>query len=103
MNAYVLLIISILGEVFGSSLLKLTNGFKRIIPTLGVIIGYSIAFYSLSLTLTELPIGMVYAIWAGVGTALTSLVGVLVYKEIFNMKKLTRIFLIIAGVVLLNI
>ncbi|MCM3740419.1 multidrug efflux SMR transporter [Oceanobacillus luteolus] len=103
MNAYVLLIISILGEVFGSSLLKLTNGFKRIIPTLGVIIGYSIAFYSLSLTLTELPIGMVYAIWAGVGTALTSLVGVLVYKEIFNMKKLTGIFLIIAGVVLLNI
>lgn len=103
MNAFVLLAFAIISEVFGSSFLKLTNGFKKILPTLGVIIGYGIAFYTLSLTLTELPLGLVYAIWAGMGTALTAIVGIVAYKEVFNMKKLTGILLIIAGVVLLNI
>ncbi|GGN56005.1 DMT family transporter [Oceanobacillus indicireducens] len=103
MNAFVLLVFAIISEVFGSSFLKLTNGFKKILPTLGVIIGYGTAFYTLSLTLTELPLGLVYAIWAGMGTALTAIVGIVVYKEVFNMKKLTGILLIIAGVVLLNI
>ena len=103
MNAFVLLTFAIISEVFGSSLLKLTDGFKRILPTLGVVIGYGVAFYTLSLTLTELPLGMVYAIWAGMGTALTAMVGIIVYKEVFNIKKLTGILLIIAGVVLLNV
>jgi multidrug resistance protein EbrA len=102
-SAYLLLAVSIISEVFGSSLLKLTNGFRRILPTLGVIFGYGFAFYTLSLTLTELPLGMVYAIWAGMGTALTAMVGVVFYKEIFNIKKLTGILLIIAGVVLMNV
>lgn len=102
-SAFLLLAISIISEVFGSSLLKLTNGFKQILPTLGVVIGYGIAFYTLSLTLTELPLGMVYAIWSGVGTALTALVGVVFYKEIFNKTKFAGILLIIAGVILLNL
>jgi multidrug resistance protein EbrA len=103
MNAYILLVISIVCEVFGSSLLKATNGFKKLLPTLGVIIGYGIAFYALSLSLKTLPLGMAYAIWAGLGTALTVLVGVTIYKENFNSKKLFGLVLIIGGVILLNI
>ena len=103
MNAFVLLTLAIISEVFGSSLLKLTNGFKKVLPTFGVVIGYGISFYALSLTLTELPLGMVYAIWAGMGTALTAMVGIVAYKETLHIKKLTGILLIIAGVVLLNI
>ncbi|WP_449537644.1 DMT family transporter [Ferdinandcohnia sp. Marseille-Q9671] len=103
MTAYVLLGVSIVAEVFGSSMLKATNGFKKLFPTLGVITGYMIAFYALSLTLKTLPLGVVYAIWAGVGTALTALVGITFYKESFNAKKLFGLVLIICGVVLLNI
>lgn len=103
MSAYLLLAISIIGEVFGSSLLKATNGFKKVLPSLGVVFGYGIAFYTLSLTLTELPLGTVYAIWSGVGTALTAMVGVVLYKEVFNLKKFLGIMLIIFGVILLNI
>lgn len=103
MNAYVLLAIAIVSEVFGSSLLKASNGFKKIFPSLGVTIGYGVAFYVLSISLKTLPLGVAYAIWSGVGTALTALVGILIYKEILNMKKFFGLVFIICGVVLLNI
>jgi multidrug resistance protein EbrA len=103
MNAYVFLIISIVCEVFGSSMLKATNGFKKLLPTVGLVIGYGLAFYCLSLSLQTLSLGVAYAIWAGLGTALTALVGVLIYKESFNTKKLWGLLLIIGGVILLNI
>lgn len=103
MNAFVLLLIAIVSEVFASSMLKASNGFKNLFPSLGVIIGYGIAFYALSLTLKTLPIGVAYAIWAGLGTALTALVGIMIYKEKVNGKKLAGITLIIGGVILLNI
>ena len=103
MNAYVLLIFSIVCEVFGSSMLKATNGFRKIPPTIGLVIGYGLAFYCLSLSLQTLSLGVAYAIWAGLGTALTALVGVFIYKENFNAKKLWGLLLIIGGVILLNI
>lgn len=99
---YIWLSIAIIAEVFGSSMLKLTDGFKRLLPTLGVVFGYGIAFYALSLSLNVLPLGAVYAIWAGVGTALTALVGVIFYKESLNLKKSLGILIVIGGIVLLN-
>lgn len=102
MNAFGLLILAILSEVFGSSMLKATNGFKKFLPSLGVVIGYGIAFYTLSLALKTVPLGMAYAIWAGLGTALTALVGITIYKEKFSRNKLIGIALIIGGVILLN-
>ena len=88
MNPYILLAAAIGSELFASSMLKATNGFKKLLPSLGVIIGYVVAFYALSLTLNTLPLGIAYAIWAGLGTALTALVGIVIYKEGFNNKKL---------------
>ncbi|MEH7237894.1 DMT family transporter [Bacillus sp. JJ1562] len=103
MNAYILLIIAIISEVFGSSMLKATDGFKKFLPSMGVMIGYGLAFYALSLSLTTLPLGVAYAIWAGVGTALTAIVGIIIYKEHIDMKKILGFFLIIGGVILLNV
>ncbi|MCM3245164.1 multidrug efflux SMR transporter [Cytobacillus firmus] len=102
MNAYLLLALAIVSEVFGSSMLKATNGFKKLLPSLGVIIGYGVAFYSLSLSLKTLPLGVAYAIWAGLGTVLTALVGITIYKEKVNDKKILGLALIVGGVILLN-
>lgn len=102
MYAYGLLLLAILSEVFGSSMLKATNGFKKLLPSIGVVLGYGIAFFTLSLSLKSLPLGTAYAIWAGVGTALTAIVGTVVYKERFNLKKVFGLLFIISGVVLLN-
>lgn len=103
MNAFVLLIIAIISEVFGSSMLKVSDGFKRIFPSLGIVIGYGIAFYALSLALKTLSLGVAYAIWAGLGTALTAIVGFTIYKEAFSRKKFYGLILIIGGVILLNV
>ena len=103
MNAFVILLIAIVSEVFGSSMLKASNGFKKLFPSLAVIVGMGLAFFNLSLALKEIPLGTAYAIWSGVGTALTALVGVLVYKESLNVKKVSGLLLIIGGVVLLKL
>ncbi|MGE7588480.1 DMT family transporter [Peribacillus sp. NPDC101480] len=103
MNPYAFLAIAILSEVFGSSMLKVSNGFKRLFPSIGVVIGMGLAFYCLSLSLITIPLGTAYAIWSGIGTALTALVGVIVYKESFNLKKFLGLVLIIGGVVVLKL
>ncbi|MBD8038168.1 multidrug efflux SMR transporter [Solibacillus sp. A46] len=103
MNAYFLLAVAIVSEVFGSTMLKASSGFKKLFPVIGIAIGYAIAFYALSLSLKTLPLGLAYAIWSGVGTALTALIGIIVFKEGWNSKKLLGLGLIIGGVVILNI
>ncbi|MFJ7941599.1 DMT family transporter [Peribacillus sp. NPDC096622] len=103
MNHYAFLAMAIVSEVFGSSMLKVSNGFKRLFPSIGVVIGMGLAFYCLSLSLITIPLGTAYAIWSGIGTALTALVGVIVYKESFNLKKFLGLVLIIGGVVVLKL
>ncbi|WP_339174161.1 multidrug efflux SMR transporter [Paenibacillus sp. FSL H7-0943] len=103
MNSYMLLATAIICEVFGSSMLKVSNGFKKILPSIGVVLGMGSAFYCLSLALSTIPLGTAYAIWSGVGTALTALIGVIIYKENFNLKKLLGLILIIGGVVIMKL
>lgn len=103
MTAFSFLMLAIIAEVFASSLLKRTEGFTRIGPSIGVVVGYGTAFYCLALTLKVIPIGTAYAIWAGLGTALTAIVGVVLYKERFNRKKVLGVLCIILGVVVLNL
>ncbi|KIL76018.1 DMT family transporter [Bacillus badius] len=100
--SYLLLGIAILSEVFGSTMLKLSNGFTRILPVAGVIAGFGLAFYLLSISLKTLPLGVVYATWSGCGTILTVAVGILFFKEKMNKQGIAGIFLLIIGLVLLN-
>lgn len=103
MNIFFVLMLSIVFEVIASSSLKLTAGFKKIVPSLVVIFCYCLSFYCLSLVITVMPIGNAYAIWGGLGTVLTCLIGVFYYKEKLTSSKILAILLIISGVVILNI
>ncbi|HEY4566086.1 MAG TPA: multidrug efflux SMR transporter [Savagea sp.] len=102
MSSYMWLFIAIATEVIGSSLLKETKGFRRLLPTLGVVVGYGVAFYSLARALQTLPLGVSYAIWSGVGTAATAIIGWLIYNERLTRNRRIGLFLIIVGVILLN-
>ncbi|GBG11015.1 quaternary ammonium transporter [Paenibacillus agaridevorans] len=102
-NAYLLLAVAIVSEVFGSSMLKLSDGFKRRMPSLGVVLGMGAAFYCLSLALAVIPLGTAYAIWSGLGTALTAMIGVIAFKERLDWKKGLGLILIIAGVVVMRL
>jgi small multidrug resistance pump len=95
--------IAILSEVAGTLALKHAEGFTRILPSSAVVVGYGLSFWMLALVLEELPIGLTYAVWAAVGTALIAAIGMLAYGEPATTLKLLSLGLIIAGVVGLNL
>lgn len=97
-----LLAIAIMSEVFGTTMLKLSQGFSKPVYVLGVLVGFAVAFYCLALSLKSIPLGMAYAIWSGVGLVLTAVVGVVVFGEKVDFWGLLSIGLILAGVVMLN-
>ncbi|GGF66933.1 multidrug resistance protein EbrB [Paenibacillus albidus] len=103
MKAYIFLAIAIVTELFGTSLLKASEGFTKIYPIIGTLLCFGLAFYSLSLSLQQIPLGIAYAIWSGVGTALTVLIGIVIWKETANITTTVGVLLIIAGVVVVNL
>ncbi|MEX3745638.1 MULTISPECIES: DMT family transporter [Lysinibacillus] len=102
MKGYLFLTLSIVTEVFATTMLKLSEGFTILGPSIAVVFGYGISFYSLSLCLKTLPLSLAYAIWSGIGTALTVIVGIVIWGDIFNLYSAIGIALIIGGVLLLN-
>ncbi|QKG83750.1 multidrug efflux SMR transporter [Kroppenstedtia pulmonis] len=103
MKAYVFLAIAIVSEVFGTSMLKAADGFSRLFPSIGVVLGFGSAFYFLSLSLQALPLNVTYAIWSGLGTALTALIGVFLWKETISVQGIIGLCMIIGGVAFLNL
>jgi small multidrug resistance pump len=103
MNGYTYLGLAIALEIFSTSMMKASAGFSKLIPSVAFLVGMGASFYALSQSLFHIPLSIAYAIWAGVGTALTTLIAVLIWKEHFNFYMVLGILLIIAGVVLLNL
>ena len=95
--------IAIVAEIIATSALKSAEGFTRLLPSLVTVAGYAVAFYFLALTLREIPVGIAYAIWSGVGIVLISLVGTLFFKQHLDGPALLGIALILAGVVIMNV
>lgn len=103
MNKWLILGIAIVAETIATSALKSSEGFSRFWPSAVVVAGYGIAFYCLSLTLRVIPMGVTYAVWSGIGIALITLVGWLVYGQKLDAPALIGIALIIAGVIIMNV
>nr|WP_244975255.1 multidrug efflux SMR transporter [Lactiplantibacillus argentoratensis] len=102
MRAWIQLIIAIGVEIAGTSLLKLSAGFKY--PLVGIVgmLLYGLAIFSFSRALSKIPLSVGYAIWAGVGTAVTGLIGIWAFGEILTGLKTLGFMAIITGVILLN-
>ncbi|GAB6862659.1 multidrug efflux SMR transporter [Haloplanus litoreus] len=103
MNPYVVLGTAILAEVIGTTSLKLSQGFSRPLPSLGVLVGYGAAFYFLSLALEDLPVGVVYGTWAALGIVAIAAIGVVAFDEPVDLAGVVGIGLIISGVYCLNV
>ena len=97
------LAIAIASEVVATSALKAAEGFTRLVPSVLVVVGYSLAFYFLSLVLNTIPLGVTYAIWSGAGIALVTVIGWTVYHQVLDLAGIIGIGLIVAGVVVLSI
>lgn len=101
--SYVYLALAIAGELLGTTLLKVSNGFSR--PGIGLLslLAYSLCFYFLSQALRSINLNLAYALWSGIGIIGTSLIGILIWKEHLNLPTLLGIALIFAGVLVVNI
>jgi small multidrug resistance pump len=102
-GSLLLLLVAILSEVVGTVALKASDGFARLGPTALVVVGYGLTFYFLGLALKQIPLGVAYAIWSGLGTAGAVLAGVLLWRESLNLAGVIGIALIVAGVLILNL
>lgn len=103
MNAWSYLMLGIFFEVIGTTCLKLSDGFTQPIPSTICVICFAFAMYALSISVKDIDIGVVYAIWSGVGIALITVIGAFYFNEFLNPMKLVFIGLIIIGVVGLQV
>ena len=90
-------------EVMGTTLLQQSQQFTRLWPTAGLAICYGIAFYLLTLALKQMPVGLAYAIWSGLGVVLISLIGLFLFKQKLDLPAVIGLALIIGGVVVINL
>jgi small multidrug resistance pump len=102
-GSMLILLLAILSEVVGTVALKASEGMVRLGPSVLVVIGYGLSFYLLALVLKQIPLGIAYAIWSGLGTAGAVVAGILLWRESLNLAGIVGILLIIVGVILLNL
>lgn len=103
MAGYLFLGGAILFEVFATTMMKISNGFTQLWPSVGCAVGYIICFYLLSKALVTVNLSVGYAVWAAVGIVLTSLIAVFAFGEHLTWPALLGMVLIIIGVVLVNL
>lgn len=100
---YLLLVGAVALEVLGTSLLRSTEGFTRWWPTVGCLGSHGVAFLLLSRVVQELPVGVTYALWSGIGTVLVVAIAVTVLGDPLTWQTGVGIGLVVSGVVVLNL
>ncbi len=100
---WLVLFVAIVAEVIATSLLKSTEGFTRLWPSVVVVVCYETAFILLSISMKTIPVGIVYAVWSGVGVALITLAAWVFLGQTLDAVGLAGLALIVCGVVVINV
>ncbi|GCD38558.1 DMT family transporter [Streptomyces chrestomyceticus] len=100
---YVTLAAAIISEILATTAMKYSDGFSRLWPSLGTVLGYVVAFALLAKTLKTMDVGTAYAIWSGAGTAVVAAIGMVFLGEAATAARIIGVVLVIAGVVVLNL
>jgi small multidrug resistance pump len=100
--SWVYLVLAIILEVSGTTSMKLSQGFTKLLPSVLMFIFYGLSLSALTLALKKIDVSVAYAVWSGLGMALVAIVGVLWMREPLTALKVTSLLLIIIGVIGLN-
>ncbi|MGL6019107.1 MAG: DMT family transporter [Gibbsiella quercinecans] len=103
MSGFMYLIMAITAEVIATTMLKASEGFTRLWPSLLVVAGYSVSFYGLSVVVKTMPLGIVYALWSGLGIVLVTIAAMFIYQQKLDWPAVFGLALIIAGVLVINL
>ncbi|OYE02758.1 DMT family transporter [Nostoc sp. 'Peltigera membranacea cyanobiont' 232] len=101
-SSWIYLIAAILFEVSGTTCMKLSEGFTKIVPSVLIFIFYGLCFSCLTLALKRIEVSVAYSVWAGLGTVLIAMIGIIWFRESATLIKLLSIALIIVGVIGIN-
>jgi small multidrug resistance pump len=101
--AYGSLLLAIFSEIAATTLLKQSEQFTRLIPSVLSMAGYAAAFYLLSIAIKTIPVGIAYALWSGVGIVAISLIGVVLFRQHLDCRAIAGLAFIVAGVLMLNL
>lgn len=100
---YLYLLLAIVAETIGTAALQASQQFTRPLPVVVLTIAYAVAFFLLGHALKFMPVGVVYAIWSGLGIVLIALIGLVVFGQRLDLPAILGIGLIIAGVLVLHL
>ncbi len=103
MSGYIYLAIAIAAEVVATTSMKAISGFSKPLPLILVITGYGLAFWMLTLVVRSIPVGIAYAIWAGLGIVLVSIAAAVLYDQKLDLPAMLGMGLIVAGVVVIQL
>lgn len=103
MPGYLYLAIAIAAEVIATTSMKAIDGFNKPLPLLLVVGGYGIAFWMLTLVVRTIPVGIAYAIWAGLGIVLVSVAALFLYQQKLDLPAMLGMGLIVSGVVVIQL
>lgn len=100
---WAVMLAAIVFEVVGTTLLQASQQFTRPWPTVGMALCYAAAFYLLSIALRQMPVGLAYAIWSGLGVVLISVIGLVLFKQKLDAPAVIGLTLIVGGVITINL
>ena len=103
MPVYLILALAVLAETIGTTALQASQQFTRIWPSALVIVAYAISFYLLSITLRTMPVGIVYALWSGLGILLIALIGWLVFGQRLDLPAIAGLGMIVGGIAVIHL
>ncbi|TCI22546.1 multidrug efflux SMR transporter [Exiguobacterium sp. SL-9] len=103
MKGYLLLLVSISFEVLGTSMLKLSDGFTNLWPSVILLVSFAVSFTLMGFVLKTIPLSIAYSVWAGLGTVATGLIGVFVYGEVLSTVNSIGLIVIVLGVIVMNV
>jgi len=102
-TVYLILIVAVLFEALGTTSLQASQQFNRLWPSLGVVVGFGVSFYLLTIVLKTLPLGITYAVWSGLGICLTAFLGWALFKQGVDLPAIIGMTLIIVGILVINL
>ena len=102
-KVYLILALAILAETAGTTALQASQQFTRLWPSVVVVIAYGISFYLLAQALRVMPVGVVYAIWSGLGIVFIAVIGYVVFAQKLDMPAILGTGMILAGIVVIQL
>jgi len=100
---YVYLIVAVIAETIGTTALQASQQFSRLLPSLIVMVAYGFSFYMMGLTLRFMPVGIVYAIWSGLGIVMIAAIGYVVFGQKLDLPAVFGMTLIVVGILIIHL